>query len=280
MLYFAPKPDFTLLSKYYGFQTTPEALQKEYVDGYQIQVDWYYTDAMVEDITRRFTDIVNRYELSEHFDNLMFLILSKVQYMENALTTAIEENDNLHRAKELAGLLLSYEAPELKNTPTLTIKGTNGRYNVKDPVLSKWIGELIVKALVQGPLPLTLFNYAIDYLFTEGKGEQRRIDISKVKAVHNQKPQKTSSYISQYRTRLKAEFCYYLLPYLNGETSLAKPDGKNFSDKQLNFLYEMMILLDIIKPECFDSSMDYEPKDLIRNLLIKYANAFGIKGNQ
>ncbi len=280
MLYFVPKPDFIKLSKYYKFQTPPEVLQQQYEDGYHIVINWYYTDEMVDDVTKRFTEIIHKYNLTEHLDNLMFLTLQKVQEFENVVTAAIDENNMMFRAKELAGLLLAYQDEELSKTPKLLVKTLKETYNVNDLSLSQWIGSLISKALKEGNVPLQLMNMATDYLFIDTVDGKRVINKSKVEEVYNRKLKKTSTYISQYQTRLKAEFCYYILPYLNGETTLVKPDGKNFSDEQLNFLYDVMLLLEIIKPGSFDETMDYEPKDSIRNLLMKYAKALGIKGNR
>jgi hypothetical protein len=280
MLLFNPKPDFKTLSKYYQFQISPEVLKEQYADGFPILIDWYYTDEMVDGITEQFTEIVNRYGLSEHNDNLMYLILNKAQEFEALVTAAIDENNMMLKAKELAGFLLAYLNKEANKVPGLLLKGFTDTYKISDPYLSTWIGSLVSKAIVEGNVPLQLMNMATDYLFIETVDGERRISADKVLEVYNTKWQNTSTYINQYQTRLRAEFCFYLLPYLNNETPLNKGDNNNFSDQQLSFLYEIMILLEFIKPGAFDKSMDYEPKDSIRNSLIKYVKAFGIKGNQ
>jgi hypothetical protein len=279
MLLFNPKPNFTKLSKYYQFQVSPEILQEQYADGFPILIDWYYTNEMVDGITEQFTEIVNRFGLSDHTDNLMYLVLTKAQEFEALVTAAIDENNMMLKAKELAGFLLAYQNKEANSAPALLLKGFTDTYKISDPYLSAWIGSLVSKAITNGDVPLQLMNMATDYLFIETVDGERRISKNKVEDVYNRKWQNTSTYINQYQTRLRAEFCFYLLPYLNNETSLTKGDNNNFSDQQLSFLYEIMILLEFIKPGAFDKSMDYEPKDSIRNSLIKYAKAFGIKGN-
>ncbi|WP_256014231.1 hypothetical protein [Desertivirga xinjiangensis] len=52
--------------------------------------------------------------------------------------------------------------------------------------------------------------------------------------------------IKQLKRRLVAELCVFQLrPYLNDETILKTKENKNFSDKQLEFFYETLTILEL-----------------------------------
>ncbi|WP_295767276.1 hypothetical protein [uncultured Mucilaginibacter sp.] len=277
MLYFNPNPNFTRLSKYYKFSTAPEILHQQYPNGYPIQIDWYYTDEMVEDILKRFWAIIEKYNLLKDGDNLMYLILNQVNEIENIITAAIEQNNALLRAKELAGLLIAYHDVDSEKTPTISIKGQRETYKISDQPLSQWIGSLISEKVLNGNLPIQLMHMFSDFLFIDKVHGERSINFNKVLEIYNRKVQNTNTYIKQLQNRLRAEFCFYLRPYLNGETILKKAERTNFSDEQLTFFYEVLVLFELLNAQGFDKSMGYEAKDFMRNTLTKYAKMYGIK---
>ncbi len=75
MLYFNPKPDFQLLSKYFKLPFTEEQMQYYQNNGFDIVINWYETEEEIERIRKGFEDIIVKYRLEHHYDNLLYCIL-------------------------------------------------------------------------------------------------------------------------------------------------------------------------------------------------------------
>jgi hypothetical protein len=276
MLYFLLKPDFKILSKYFDLGQPVDEMEKIYADGFEVVVDWYYTDEMVAKVENDFRAILIKHKIEQHYDNLMFMLLPELQTMESTMFEV--NNGNVHRSmlKELSQLLLIYqETPENKEI-NLAAKTFNNTVKVTNQKLSRWIGKLIKENIENGKYLISDLGFETDNLFLEEIEGKRTLSLEKLKEASKIKLHDRA----KIQKQLIAELCFFqILPYINGETELKKVTGTNFSDAQLNFLFDTLLLFDLIPAGNFDSSMDYEPKDFMRNYLMKYAKSLINNGN-
>lgn len=267
-MYFLLKPNYKVLGKYFKLQHSVKKMNEYYSDGYPVMVDWYYTDEMVADIEQQFKTILTKYQIQQHYDNLMFIYLQELQRMETVMEAV--NTGNLHRKmiKELAQLLLVYETtPESKDIH-LSAKTFNNSVKISNQKLSLWIGKLIKETVESGKYLISDLGFETDSLLLDVVDGKKTLSIEKLKAASKLKLHDAA----KEQKRLIAELCFFqLLPYLNGQTTLKKSENTNFSDAQLNFLFDTLVLFDLLPAGNFDKDMDYQPKDFMRNYLMKYA---------
>jgi hypothetical protein len=261
MLYFNPKPNFQTLSKYFQFQYLPEILKQQYSDGYPIVIDWYYTEEAVKAIDDGFKAIVTKYGLMEHYDNLLFLCLGKIQEIEAIQYELNFQYAQKKRTKELAGLLLAFVESPLHQYNGILLKTLKDTAKVSDKKLIQWIGNLIENAVKEGKLPLADFEYSIMEAFFEDSVDGKQLNPLKLKTeasktIHSPKKQEKVLY---------ADFCFYLYQYLINETVIKANPEALVSDAQLNLYFDLLELFGYINPANIESDNKDYMSALIRN---------------
>lgn len=261
MDYFLVYPDFDILSKYYSFQYPIEEMKLNYVNGYAIVIDsyrnqeneWFFCGDHVKQVEDGFRDILCKYDLLEHYNNLLFLALNK-KYEIDQISFALEDEYlPQKRVQELAKLVLAFKTTAEGNLISLNLKTGNNDNSpiIKDQKLIGWIGKLLLDAIEEGKEPINLFSLTGD-TFLRGSTDQ-------LKEMANKKFK--SPYVG--RKKYLADFCFYLHPYLVEQTAI-RPDVKTLvSDNQINFYFDTLVLFDMLNPKQIDS----EPKDYMRTLL-------------
>lgn len=70
-----------------------------YLDGYPLLIGRFYTDEMVEAIDKGLKELIIRYRLEEHYNNLLFLTLLKVYEREAILDELYFQYDQKNELK-------------------------------------------------------------------------------------------------------------------------------------------------------------------------------------
>jgi len=266
MLYFNPKPDFNKLSKYYKFSEPAETMFQQYSDGYPIIIDWYDSDEKVDAIQNRFTEIINDFGLIEHFDNLLFLVLSKIQDVEAIIDELEFQYHQKKRTKELANLLLTYfEAQPKFVNASIHLKTRTGAAKLNDPKLIQWLFDSILKGFKEGTMNIADFEYNIRERFFDDTENGKMLSKTKLNIEANAKIDSPNKSIKA----LQAEFCLYVYLYLRHETEIIENKNAFLSDKLLNFYFELISLFGYIDPNAIESENKDYMSSLIRNQVNK-----------
>lgn len=260
MLYFNPRPNFHLLSKYILFPVSIESMEGQSQEGYAIMIDWYDTDEKVEEIDNAFKGILNRYGLNDHYDNLLFLTLGKLQEIEAIQYEINFQYNQKKRTKELAGFLLGYIEGNEDQSYTLLLKTFMGTSKVSDSNLVQWICKSIIKALIKGDMSINDYEYNIRELLFDKT--DKGLILSKEKLELEAK--KTIASPKRNIRALHAGFCFYIYEYLVKETNIKPDTNVMFSDAQLMFYFDLLVLFEFINRDEIDS----EEKDFMRAILV------------
>ncbi|MES2872385.1 MAG: hypothetical protein V4708_01595 [Bacteroidota bacterium] len=274
MLHFLLKLDFPVLSKYVKFHDSDKPLDVLYENGYPITMDYYYTDELVKDCEDGFRKLLNKHSLGDHFENLLFLCLSGLQKLESNLYESEIINTQRIRIKELGHFLLMFEESTEKETINLLAKGFRNTAKITDQTLSRYIGRIVKENIIKGNYQLGELAHQLPLLLGSENGDS---EIS-IKKLHELADTKVIN-MKQLQKTYTCELAFTLLGYLNGETQYTSSSNTNFSDAQLDLLYDILIYFELLKEGNFDKTFDYEPKDFMRNYLIKYAKSLKIRGN-
>lgn len=193
---FNPRPNFSRLSNYYKFQEPINILEQKYANGYPIFITFYAEDDVLP-ISERFYKICEKYGILENIHDLFYLVLLQVKQMEDVLVAAKDENEVLLRAQQLAGALLAFNPSSNNKAVDISFKTPIEQYKIQDPMLSAWMGGLIMKAVQTGDIPLTLLGVATDHLFIDHVNGERIINFGKVNEVFDLQVKKTTPAINQ-----------------------------------------------------------------------------------
>lgn len=259
MLYFHLNPNFQILSKYVQFPYSVELMEQYHIDGYDIVLDQIYTDEAVAEIENGFKLILNGYGLEDHYDNLFFLLLCKIQEHEAILDELYFQYTQKKRTKELASLLLTFAESPAKQYDALLLKTFKGTAKISDKPTIKWIGETIKQAILAGKMPLGDYEYRIMKDFFEETTDGLQLNSANL-AIEAQKTilSPTNKVKSMY-----ADICLHLYTYLNNETNIKPNADTLFSDAMLNFYFDLLELFGYINADSIAS----ERKDYMGSLL-------------
>ena len=257
MLYFNPKPNFLVIGKYYSFQEDLATLTKEYSDGIPIVIDWFDTEEKVEKINEAFRSVIEKFDLSNHYDDLLFLCLNKIQEIELIELELIFQSSQQARSKELAKLLLALQDHTHNGNSQIVIKTRKDTVKITDTKLNNWLTKSIVTAVGRGDLSVSDF----DLRFKDAtiKDSPDALNNEVLKEILSS----PTINLKQQGTSLFVDFCLYLYPYLVNETAIKADKNVLFSDSQLNFYFELLELFGYLSRW----NIQAENKDYMSSLL-------------
>lgn len=259
MLYFNPKPNFKRLNKYYTFPHSVEQMKIYHADGYAIVLNHVYTDEAVAELETGFTALVAKYSLSAYRDDLLFLVLGKIDEHEAILDELYFQYDQRKRTKELAQLLLTVVETPPNQYDSLVLKTLLKTTKLTDKTTLQWIGSSLIDSIQSGNMLAKDFEYRImtDFFETTENGKvlsPAKLAIEAERKIETPTKGEKASY---------ADICLYLRPYLINETDIRPDPERLFSDAMLNFYFDLLVLFGYLDPNKIMS----EPKDYMRTLL-------------
>jgi hypothetical protein len=260
MLYFNLRPNYTRIKNYFPWNATPEQLQEANPDGYKVEVDFWDTDERFVKIFNTYSDILKRYDLEEWGDDILLLLLLKYKTVEENIYDLELDYANRKRAKELAQLLLLAKQTPTKKYNKLSVASLTDTAKVSDPEIISWISELLVSAIEKEQYPVSLFGLAAVDMYMEDGVDSKELNIERLKVAATFRITNVSKVIKENQ----ADLCLFLYKYLCDEADM-KPDGDQwFSDKLLNFYFDILEMFGYTNR----ISIESEPKDWTRTFLM------------
>jgi len=294
MDFFVVRPDFAILAKYYRISIPPtdtskvhtdeqklqyldeltaqasinglELMIEAYQDGHEV---WKFDSEHIDFVTTSFNTLIDKYGLSAHKDNLLFIVVSLVQTtfsMFNYLQ--YETYDYNQRIKELSHFIHAFKDRSDIKDYELTLKSRDNRNNknietvkVTDNKLIQWMAQFVINAIDTGTGPTYLFGIHENAMLR--KPTSGPTTLRELKDAASRPNKQTFKNIN---LQAIGHICLTMISYLNGETPLKVAEGKDSSDKQLEFLYRVCVLFDLIDKK-FDEFSDVTPVRYMRILL-------------
>ena len=236
-----------------------------------IELDWKPFEQEAE-FLEAFKDLLNTYALLEHHDNLLYIVLTTFDDQWTRVQHAYDDYEAKKRARELAQLLLLLQETPPGKMQRVAFKALTKDAKVNDPILINWISEVITDAIINKNYPLGRFGDAVIGLFPHEKplNEPEDIDVDRLRKVLKTRLINPKNHLK----RTEFVICITVYAYLQGNTKLRAEEGVMFTDAQLLFLFDLLVLLQQVDPDKITS----EPKDYMRTLLMNFINAQSIDG--
>lgn len=228
-----------------------------------IELDWaVFQDE--EAFTIAFKHLLSKYGLEHHYDNLLYLTLTRFDDIWAQIQWAHEDYASKKRARELAQLLLVLQETPAVKLGTIAFKALTADAKVNDPILMEWICKTLLKAIAGKQYPIGQFGDAVHTILggQQPINEANDIDDDLLREVLKKRLINPKNTIRKGQ----ADLCLVVYGYLQSGTQLKAESDNNFSDAQLNFLFDLLVLLKQINPDTITT----EPKDYMRTFLMNF----------
>lgn len=260
MLYFNLKPNYARIKKYFTWEGTPEQLHEANPEGYKIEVEFWQTDEQFIDVFNRFKEITEKYELEEWCEDILLLLLLKYKTIEENIYDLQLDYANRVRAKELAKLLLiAKETPKQKYNK-LSIATLTDTAKISDPDIISWISQLITGAIENGRYPISLLGLAASDMYIDDTNDRRQLSIAKLQSAATDRITTVNKIVKERQ----ADLCLHIYKYMVDETGIKPTSDRWFSDKLLNFYFDVLEMFKYADRLAIES----EPKDWTRTFLM------------
>lgn len=251
-------PDFTKLNNYFVNITEAHIQQIKANNGVEINLD-YLDQESFKDLSEGLKSICEKYNLNDHYDELLYLIVRKNEEIRLKYDTIWENYQSDKTAKEVAQLLLAYKESNPNQQFQLTVKTLTESVSIKSTPIARWMAELIYNAIENQEFPLGLFGHQImQHLFGDNPFDVDEISLDRLKAAAAFSPKKPTTKLK----RLDVEFCLYIQTYLINQTDLILPEEVMLTDAHANLFFDILELLGYLNKEKIES----EPKDYIHTM--------------
>jgi hypothetical protein len=247
------KPNFNKLKTYFPDITAEQILQIAEEGGVSVNLD-YMTEESFLRVSEGFKNICNKYKVTEHYDELLYLIMRKNEQIRSRYDAYWQNYEDDQTSKEVAKFLLAFKESKPNHHFQLVAKPITGSVAIKDSGIAKWMCEQIYNKIEAREYPLGLFGEKLSYdLFGEEGQRGDTLSLERLRATSNLKPRKPTTKVN----RLYVEFCIYLQVYLINHTSLTAPPETLLTDVQANFFFDVLELIGYLDRDKVQS----EPKD-------------------
>ena len=258
MLQFNFHLNYQRIHKHFQWPVTPEQMQEENPTGYPIVIDWW-EEERDKAVFNSFQKILLRYDLVEFGDDLFLLLLLKYKLIEERIYDLELDYKNRNRAKDLANfLLLAKQTPKNKYNKLVLATNTDTA-KVIDPDLIAWISQLITENIEEGNYPISMLGLAAVEMFTD-RENPNELNIEKLRAAASTRISSPAKVIKEQQ----ADLCLFIYKYLVSETDIKPEPNTWFSDRQLNFYFDILELFQYVDRLKIES----EPKDWARTFLM------------
>lgn len=248
-------PDVSLLKKY-GYA---------YINPLEIEPVW--TKEQRQTIEVEFAKLTSNYELTAFYDTLLYIVLIEHNHADIRFQHYNEVLNHSQRTKELAQLLLLLNPKEKHKPSSLKISSVTQTVTIQDSKIMSWIGNLINNSITNldfsiselGEEALT-FGVSFEH---QTDNAQFHLDYEQIQFYANRKLNKR---IKREKNKVLAPFLLKVLYFLNSETPLCTPPTVRFTDRQLNFLYSLAVMLEWLNHDSISS----DGKDYLGTLLLNF----------
>jgi hypothetical protein len=203
---------------------------------------------------------LKHYEIEEHFTELLYIIINKVEENEAIFERKQQEYSQYEASSQLANFLLIFKDKDPNSVFQITAKSNTKTAQVKESSLAKWMYQTIYTAVENKQFPMDEMGLRIlNDLFGNDPFNAEEISDERLRKIATLKVYKPS-----YKPFL-AELCHHLKHYLIEHTHFQIDEGKNMTDKLANFYFDVLELLGYV-----DREKVAVPKDYIYSTLNNY----------
>ena len=255
-------PDFRKLTSYFPDLQAGQEVQPTYI------TLEYIGEENFNRINIELLQKLEEYKLTEHHNELLYLILLKNEQIRVRYDAYWENyNDDL-TSKEVAKFLLTFKETRPTEHFQLVAKPSlSSSSAIKDTAIAKWMCQVLYDKIEHKEFPLGLFGEKLIYdIFGNDSQSNKPIDINRLKAIANKSPKLPSVRLK----KLYVELCCYLQPYLMEQTNLNADKGTLLTDQQASFFFDILEMIGYIDREKITS----EPKDYIHSMFSKHAKLY------
>lgn len=214
----------------------------------------------------------NTYNLLDHFNELLYLAIENYELIFGAHDYYQEEYCAQLETIEVAKILLAYmeyiNHKQERREKDLTVKIPLS-LSIKFPgfdteTQNRFLIESILKNFYNSIENGDCYFYHISpATFLENISGKEVMSLDKVRKIASMKPKKpvnklTKKYLVKFSISIKA--------YLHNQTDLKTPIGKKLGNLQAKFLYDLLVVLDLIN----DDEINTFPEDYMHALFSKY----------
>ena len=216
-------------------------------------------------IEARFAALTDKYDLNEYNDTLLYIVLLENERAGELFELEHYTYEKRLRDKQLAQFLMLYN-PANKHKPlNVKIATATNSVNITSPDIVNWIGKLVGEFVSKGEfIPgvhgATLLRFMASDRFPL---TENGLDYSTIEVISNSTVKKPTIIT---RNKYLAPFLLRVLLILNTFTPLKVATGTRFSDRQINFLFELAEIFNWLD----NLSIDSDPKDYLSSLLKSY----------
>jgi hypothetical protein len=247
------KPDFNKLKAFFPNITDEQILLVERSNGVPVNLE-HMDEAEYLNVSQGLISMLERYNLAEHYNELLYLILSKNEDIAERYLTIWQNYTDDQTSRELAVFLLAYKTSKTNQPFQLTAKSFTTTATIKSTPIARWMADTIYNAIERQEFPLGVFGTKVMFdLFGNNPFDVDSISIERLEATAKLNPRKPTVKLR----KLYVEFCKYIQLYLISETHLTLPEGMRLTDAHANLFFDLLELLGFYSNDDIQS----EPKD-------------------
>ena len=249
------KPGFNRLKSFFPNITDEQILHVERSNGVPVNLE-HMDEAEYLNVSKGLISVLERYNLAEHYNELLYLILSKNEDIAERYLTIWQNYTDDQTSRELAVFLLAYKTSNPKQPFQLTAKSFTTTASIKSTPVARWMADTIYNAIEKQEFPLDVFGTKVMLdLFGDNPFDVDSISIERLEATTTLNPRKPTVRLR----KLYVEFCKYIQLYLINETHLTLPEGMRLTDAHANLFFDLLELLGYYNYDDIES----EPKDFM-----------------
>jgi hypothetical protein len=245
-----------------GYEDLDPSLRSELLEEHIIKQVVNYKDFKFEEVSfsnlvNKVDDVISRHDLLSERDNILYMILSNFNELYRNLYAGTDERSNERQMKNFMALSKYLRLTKPSDNPKIIFKSnrTKGSLTISDSELVSAIFATLLKENMIFLMPM-LFQRSLKR-DNEGGDPILWDELSMNDLEFRQR------YVPECR-----KACFKLKQYLNLKVPHFNPKkGKQFSDAELFFLYDVIVEIFKVDVERDFPSKDYTPSKFTRSFL-------------
>ena len=246
--------DFDRLKEYFPNHTVEQKALLKSQGGVTLNFEFEMEDEVYEEIYQALLKTLESYNLAEHINELYYIIITLDNQYQDLKYLLEERYRDDQSAKEVAQFILAFKSAKPNQAFQLVAKSVTDTAAIKNPVIAKWMTQLIIDAIETKNFPFEVFGESILlHLFGKDFSNKKSISLEHLESASTMKIKKPKHSDSLFR------FILQIRTYLNDYTDLKTPDSTVLGNTHANLFFDIFELLGYMHRNQIDS----EPKDYI-----------------
>jgi hypothetical protein len=263
--------DFDKLPEYFSHLSAQQKALIIEEGGYLINFESEYYDEVYQELYEGLSEILTRYHLEDHINELYYIVIlmdNQCQEIRYHQETAYNDDKT---AKEVAQFLLAFKSAKPNQAFQLVAKSMTDTASIKNPVIAKWMSQLILDAIEAKNFPFEVFGESILlHLFGKNPMEEKSISMERLESASTMKIKKPTY------SDLLFRFALQIRTYLNEYTDLKTTGTVLLANSHANLFFDIFELFGYFHRNNIES----EPKDYIHALFRNQLKLYYSKSGQ